>query len=178
MNASDREPRPRLFFGLEPPPQALKQIVAAAGPWVRSGEKPHVNADFHVTLVFLGPCGADELACVREVAAEIERTKFEITFDYVDYWPRARIRCLGSVAVPPELGGLHVSLQNKLMQCGFEPEKRIYKPHVTLARKARSAERTALDTAISWMVEDFCLYESGAGEAATRYRVIDRWSLG
>ena len=64
-----------------------------------------------------------------------------------------------------------------LADCGFEPERRPYAAHVTLARKARPLRFQELQRPLSWLVGDFVLVASRTGGEPPRYRVLKRWRL-
>ena len=61
-------------------------------------------------------------------------------------------------------------LVSALESCGFEPEQRPYRPHVTLARKVRGRPETG-SALMEWFCDDFCLVESAGG----KYSVLRRW---
>jgi 2'-5' RNA ligase len=70
-------------------------------------------------------------------------------------------------------------LQQGLLGCGFEPERRRYKPHVTLHRKVRHAEAGPLEQPIAWQAREFALAASeGGAPGQSRYRILHRWPLG
>ena len=54
-------------------------------------------------------------------------------------------------------------------------EERIYRPHITLARRARPIE--AAVEPIHWHVEDLALVESFPDGRNVHYEVLERWPL-
>jgi 2'-5' RNA ligase len=112
------------------------------------------------------------------VADRIVVPGFSLNLDRLGYWPRPRILWCGPSQTPQPLQQLVLDLQQGLKRCGFEPERRRYKPHITLHRKVRHAEAQALEQPIEWRAEEFVLAGSqGGGPGQTRYRILHRWAL-
>ncbi|MEJ2693341.1 MAG: RNA 2',3'-cyclic phosphodiesterase [Candidatus Thiodiazotropha sp.] len=164
----------RHFFALWPS-QEVRQRLAREASQVAARGRLHHPEDLHMTLVFLGPVAEARLRCVEEVADGILNRPFDLCIDAIGYWPRPRILWAGPREIPEPLRQLVFDLQNGLTACGFEPERRRYKPHVTLYRKAANAHPAVIEPAIEWPVGEFVLAVSGGG--APRYRVVKRWSL-
>ena len=59
---------------------------------------------------------------------------------------------------------------------GIEIEKRPYRPHVTVARKAKLPLSTDIE-AIDWSATEFVLVESISTAQGVRYNVLKRWPL-
>ncbi len=130
-----------------------------------------------MTLVFLGRVDPDRLTCVRGVAAGIRIQPFTLELAKVDYWRRPRILWCGPDAIPSSLQQLVYDLQQGLIGCGFEPENRTYKPHVTLVRRARDARVQRLEQPVVWGPREFVLAGSRSGPVTPRYQVLHRWDL-
>ena len=130
-----------------------------------------------MTLVFLGRVDPDQLACARRVAAGIAIQAFTLELTKVDYWRRPRILWCGPDVIPGSLQQLVDDLKLGLHGCGFEPENRIYKPHVTLVRKARGAKAQRLQQPVVWRPREFVLAGSHSGQVIPRYQVLHRWEL-
>jgi 2'-5' RNA ligase len=171
------QPGQRLFFALWPP-AGLSQEIQRLGQRVQGhGGRAHQLADLHMTLVFLGPVKAEQLPCIEQAAAAIRAESFTLTLDQIDFWPRPRILLLGGSETPAPLAGLVSNLQAGLRPCGFKPERRPFKPHVTLARKARSVAASVLESPLQWPVDEFVLAGSSLGREGGRYQVLKRWGL-
>ena len=80
--------------------------------------------------------------------------------------------------MPAALEGLVRALWSELRGCGFKPETRPYRPHVTLARKAGAVTAFELEKGITWDVRAFSLITSDSGKKVPRYRVLKNWPLG
>ncbi len=137
----------------------------------------HHPQDLHMTLVFLGRVLLEQFPCVRDVAAAIAAEQFRLEINQIDYWKRPRILWCGPDRTPDPLQQLVHDLQQGLTQCSFEPEQRIYKPHITLARKARPAPAQLLDESIVWQPREFVLAGSHSGPKPPRYHILDRWKF-
>jgi 2'-5' RNA ligase len=77
--------------------------------------------------------------------------------------------------MPSELGELHARLWDALVERGFRADDRVYRPHVTLARRARPVE-SAVEP-VSFAVRDLALVESFPDGRNVHYEVLERWPL-
>jgi 2'-5' RNA ligase len=165
----------RLFFALWPDEGVRRQLAAAARRWCR---KPVSDDKLHITLIFLGDQDGEQQTCCAETAAGVRGAGFELELDYLGFWPRAGIQWLGSSRVPPALPALVEALGGALAAaCDYQPERRPFVPHVTLARRVRRAPVKAGLEAIHWPVSDFALVESVMVDGRPLYRVLQRWPL-
>ena len=119
----------------------------------------------------------EQLFCVAEVADSVVSEPFSIEIEQVGYWKRPRILWCGPVQTSPSLQSLVRDLQQGLIKCGFEPEKRTYSPHVTMARKAGPVVNHLLEYPLSWQPTEFVLASSRHGGVPPRYQIIGRWPL-
>ncbi|HFD80586.1 MAG TPA: RNA 2',3'-cyclic phosphodiesterase [Gammaproteobacteria bacterium] len=174
MNETGERKR-RLFFALWPDPEVRRRLAEAARRWT---PHPLATPNLHMTLVFLGARGEEELRCIIEAVSGIRAEPFDIELDYLGHWGRAGIQWLGSSRIPPALNALVGQLQQRLQPCGYEPEKRRFVPHVTLARKVRKPRIKAGLEPIRWSVREFVLAESVSVEGGVSYQVLQRWPLG
>jgi 2'-5' RNA ligase len=168
----------RLFFALWPETKVkqalLKQL--SIGPLVK-GRRHHPD-DLHMTLVFLGQLRGRQFACIEKAAEAVSGQRFELTIDHSGYWSRPKIIWLAPQSIPEPLSQLVDSLKRQLMSCGFEPEQRAYKPHLTLYRKAQRISPWQLDEPIQWQVNEFVLASSNnPGPNQSRYEILQRWVL-
>ncbi len=181
-----RERARRLFFALWPGEALRAALAARTHPMLAAGEGRAVPAgDFHVTLAFLGQVAEHRLAqalCLgAAVANEMgSRTSaLAITFDHIEYWPRAQLVC---AAAGPQSGGaagqLAELLRTRLGAAGFAPDLKAFRAHVTLARKVRLpiTERPFPPTA--WQLSEFALVESRTSASGSLYSVLSTWLLG
>ncbi|MEW8508273.1 MAG: RNA 2',3'-cyclic phosphodiesterase [Candidatus Thiodiazotropha sp.] len=168
----------RLFFALWPDRQVREAFSALAQGVELAEGRRHQAEDLHLTLVFLGQTAQSQRRCIEDVASGIRLPSFELLIDHAGYWSRPRIFWASPKDTPRALSQLVADLNLALQGCGFEPEKRTYKPHVTLYRKARRVASAQLTPSITWQVSDFVLASSAdPGSSGTRYQVLRRWAL-
>ncbi|VFN06250.1 MAG: 2'-5' RNA ligase [Candidatus Kentron sp. G] len=169
----------RLFFALWPTEavrRALRELLEKSTPSL--GGRPVPAENLHVTLLFLGSVDAARQGCLEKAAGGIDAPPFELRFDHLGSFPRARIIWSGVSETPPALLSLAAELGRGAAGCGLEPEGRPFTPHLTLARKAGKPVRDVPHAPVAWPVEGFCLAESLTLPTGARYRVLKRWPLG
>lgn len=144
-----KSPRARLFVALDLPEEVRAGIGAWGGAELTDPALRPVPAEnLHVTLAFLGFRPEKEIeaigAAVRESAGPAPLIELG---DPVPRPPRGRARLYALPAVSPGAELLQAALQERLVTEGFfEPEKRSFWPHVTVARvraEGRGSRRPA-----------------------------------
>jgi len=169
----------RLFFALWPEEPARKAALAAMEPlksklsahWVRP-------ANLHITLAFLGEIEADRVGLAQAAADAVDLPGFELRLDTLEHWRKPQVLCLSPSEPVPALQQLAAELSQHLQSAGFELEKRPYRAHLTLARKAAYLPTEArIEQPIVWKAADFVLVESSQDNRASSYSVLRRWPL-
>ena len=168
--------RQRLFLALWPDDDARECLRLLGEKHVDSGRRTRPE-NLHATLVFLGAVDADTRTCVERVAGSIDGQAFSVTFDGLEHRPRQAIVWAAASHVPAALTRLVELLRTGLMQCGFEPERRPYHLHVTLARKVRRGQAAVAIDPIVWHIGSFVLIESRTHASGASYQVLRSWSL-
>jgi len=125
-------------------------------------------------VAFLGELTAAGLDSARGVPP-IAVGPFELTLDTVGIWPESKILWLAPSTPPDALGELEGQLWDALAERGFRAEERVYRPHMTLARRARAVEGAV--EAVRWAVRDLALVESFPDGRNVHYEVLERWPL-
>ena len=135
---------PRLFTGLELPPQVIQTLSLMRGglPGAR-----WIDPDnYHLTLRFIGDV---ESGIAREIAfmlGQVKRKDFELRLDgltsFGGHKPRAIV---ASVSPSQALMELQAEHERLLRRIGLEPEGRKYTPHVTVARLRDSSSHQVAD---------------------------------
>jgi 2'-5' RNA ligase len=173
-----REARPdrhRVFFALWPDDSTRSAISRATREAVRSsGGRPIAKDRLHLTVAFLGELTTDGVDVAR-AAPPISVGAFELTLDALGIWPESKILWLAPTSAPDALADLEAQLWDRLLERGFHGEERIYRPHVTLARRARPVD--AAVAPISWNVQEIALVESFPHGRNVHYEVLQRWPL-
>lgn len=166
----------RLFFALWPDAGLRERAAAAlASLPVGTGGRPQRPDQLHVTLAFLGAVAADRVPLSLAAAAGLQVRSFEVEFDRVEYWRKPRVLCLAASAPPPPLLDLVADLQVALRARGFELERRPYRAHLTVARKARPTADGPLVPPLCWPAHGFALLESISDRQGARYRPLACW---
>jgi RNA 2',3'-cyclic 3'-phosphodiesterase len=134
-----KSPRLRLFLALDLPDSVLDELVAwqAQAFGERSDLRLLPRASLHITLAFLGYQAARDVERIREVAFEGESEPFDLRPREVVEVPkrRPRLYALGLDEPAEALGRWQADLSRRLHDAGlYEPEKRPFWPHVTIAR--------------------------------------------
>ena len=174
MNRTEQKPlRRRVFFALWPRETTRRELLRVTRTAVRrSGGKATPPGNLHITLAFLGPVTEADLERVVEVPP-IPSPEFSIEFDRLGFWRGSRVLWLGASRVPAALLDLERTLWDALVTIGFERERRPYRAHVTLARKAKPVAE-AIDP-LRWPVSELVLVESRPGARHSVYEVLRMW---
>jgi RNA 2',3'-cyclic 3'-phosphodiesterase len=166
----------RLFFALWPSVELRDQLAAAVGPLLEGKHARAIPAaNFHITLAFLGAVQARKLPGVMEAASRIEAPALTLSVADIEVWDGARILCLTPEASP--LQDLVERLRRNLLARQLEPDRREFRPHVTIAREWRDGNVGGSIGPFEWRAEDFVLVESESAREGSQYRIIGRWPL-
>jgi 2'-5' RNA ligase len=168
----------RVFFALWPDEATRQALRRATRKAVRkSGGRAVAPENFHITLAFLGSVPVERLDCIQAAAGRVRAAPVSLTLDRLGYFARPRLLWLGAGNVPATLTALVQTLNAALGTCGFKPDPRPYRPHVTLARKvSKPGELDTLPT-IVWHVRHFVLAESVTAARGPHYQVLESWAL-
>jgi 2'-5' RNA ligase len=145
-----REPRLRLFVALDLPDAVRDGIEAwSRGELADPALRRVAPAALHMTLAFLGHRPAAEVGAIAAaVEAEMPPAPSIELLDPVPRPARGRPRLYALPARSPAAVELQADLQARLVAAGlYEPEKRPFWPHVTVARvgsEGRGSRRPAL----------------------------------
>ncbi len=165
----------RLFFALWPDDGVRRQIVQICRRLPDKDMKPVRSSNLHVTLSFLGQVDADSERLLRQLCTSIQAQAVSLTFDRLSFWRKPRILCLIAEPPPPVLA-LVDAINVRAEEAGIRTESRLYRPHVTLARKVRKTVQLDFEP-VYWRAQDFCLVESISLEDGVHYQVVQRWPL-
>lgn len=163
----------RLFFALWPD-EAIRQRCRHLIRAVRSAGRPVSATNLHITLVFLGSVDEAAQTTMTQAAANIVVPPMTLTFNRLDYWKRPRVVCLSTEQIDPPVASLVEQLTCAAIQNEIKVDRRPYKAHVTLLRKAKSPPEIEFEP-IVWQARAFCLVESCSTPSGVEYRVIESW---
>jgi len=165
----------RMFFALWPDAETRVRLARATKDAVRrSGGRPIAKDRFHVTVAFLGnltPAGFEIASAVPPIPVGA----FTLVLDTIGAFASSRTLWLGSRSVPPALVELERRLWEALAAKGFIREERIYRPHVTLARRARVVDEEIVR--VEWPVAELALVESLPDGRNVHYEPLRSWPL-
>jgi 2'-5' RNA ligase len=157
----------RLFVAIRPP-AAVRQVLLGAGGGI-VGARWQGDGQLHLTLAFVGDVGGAQAKELISALAEVESAAFAAEVSSVGHFESkgAPTALWARVPLSEPLAQLQRRVERACRRAGLAPDKRGYKPHVTLARLPRSAgpigawlaEHGTL-RAGPWQVEGFTLYES------------------
>jgi 2'-5' RNA ligase len=138
----------------------------------------------HVTLAFLGQRALDEIERAREALREVAAPVGELSLGEPVWLSPRRPHVLTIAVVDPDgaLARLQEALTGALGDAvGFVPERRAFRPHVTVARVRRGAvpRRSGLPETprAAFTGEALALYRSWLGGGPARYEPLERVAL-
>ena len=130
------------------------------------------TANLHLTLVFLGTTDSQHLECYRQALLGLTVPSMTLDLDQLGYWPKPRILWLGPTQTPKPLSQLVQELNKRLATCGYTPERRPFRAHITLARKIPKPDELLNVTPWRWRADRVALVESVSREGGVCYEVL------
>ncbi|MDD2766427.1 MAG: RNA 2',3'-cyclic phosphodiesterase [Candidatus Moranbacteria bacterium] len=176
----------RLFVGIPLSSQLRKRLMQEMELWPKEAVLRTTEENLHVTLFFLGFVQEEEVGemCRRvgEVCKNIE--SFELSFTSMTLMENAENPKMIWLTGEPsdELRSVLEKIEKAFSS--FISEKKIYRPHVTLA-KIKKSKWLKLETKpvlkesvlLNETVEDIAVFESLSLDGKRRYDPIDTFSL-
>lgn len=168
----------RVFFALWPDEEVRASLALAARRMHRvlHGRRTR-DESLHLTLAFIGEIDIESCERLRALPAEVLTSRFRLTLDRWDCWPRNGIGWAGPTVIPVQLRDLSKNLEAWLRVSGFEAGRSKFTPHVTLLRDAQFAAMPGPLTPIEWRVEDLVLVRSELLPQGAHYKVVASWPL-
>jgi 2'-5' RNA ligase len=174
----------RLFVALRPSVTLRRHCLdaIAGGPpgwaWQRDDQ-------LHVTLRFIGEVERPLAEDIAAALSSIRTASVELGLHGVGFFDQGRQGVLFARAGPREpLEALHRKVDRALTTVGLEAERRAFLPHITLARRRRSAtdptvwlEAHAGLSAPVEQIDRFILYESRLGHDGAHYEAVAEYPL-
>ena len=161
----------RLFFALWPEQVIRDQCKVIVDSLPTDQLQTVANLNLHITLAFLGQVTEKQEAAMLTTASTINIPTFSITFDQINFWSKPGILCLTNSQYCLEIDRLASQLALIAEANGIELDKRPYKPHITLVRKANKAFEPEF-TPLIWQANSFCLVESYMNQQSTHYQIL------
>jgi len=174
----------RLFVALRPPAPVRDALLDAMDddPGIRWQD----DDQLHLTLAFLGDVDRRAEQDLADALAAVESPPFELAVRGVGHFERkGRPSALWAGIGPSEpLDRLQRRVVAACRRAGLEPDRKAFRPHVTLARLGRSSPPAGRWLAAHgtlaagpWEVDEFALYESRLTPAGAQYEPLARFSL-
>lgn len=167
----------RLFVALWPDAEVRARLAEVAAALRLPGRRLVPAPNLHLTLAFLGAADAGRRACIERALSDVAGSAFTLAFGTLRHRRRSAMVWLEARGVPPALDALVAAINQALAACGYAPESRPFRAHVTLARNARGLGSRPSDIGLDWHVRDFCLASSRLASGGSEYTVLRRWPL-
>ncbi|MGC1869688.1 MAG: RNA 2',3'-cyclic phosphodiesterase [Acidobacteriaceae bacterium] len=179
----------RLFIGIPLAASVIEELekVSMRHRVEGDGLRWSTPESWHITLQFLGKTSETQYVCVVARLRNLRSAPLPIELDDLGFFDRAGIFFAG-VTLTPELLALQQMVTASTIPCGFVPEDRPYRPHITLARAKGRRNATGLETLKAkirhqpkfsqFVAEEFLLYESLTHPTGSQYETRERFRLG
>lgn len=185
----------RSFLAFELPPVIKRGIseVSRAGKefpldlaWVKSD-------NIHLTMVFMGNIPEEKIQSIGEAAKKVcaGTEPFDVSPGGLGFFGsrrHPRVLWMGLHSDVRRMGRFREALQKSLKPFGIKPEKRPFKPHLTLGRFKKGARPWPhLDNMISeyanlrgrtCALKELVLFKSDLTPEGAIYTKLDAWMLG
>ncbi len=168
----------RLFFALWPPGSAAQALHGwASAAHAQTGGRITREPTIHLTLAFLGDLPLEQVATLKACAKRVQGRAFEMRLDEGRWWQHNRIVWAGPREMPEALRDLAAELETQLEAAGFRTEKREFKAHVTLVRRAEQASVLPDFEPVAWSASEFVLVRSTLTPEGPAYETLARFPL-
>ncbi len=175
---------PRLFAGLELPPEATEALSGLNGEL--AGARWIEMDDLHMTLRFAGDLDGPTARELEAGLASIDAAAFSLEFTRLGLFGSEHPRALWAGFSPhPALLALQKSVERAARHAGLPPEGRKFTPHVTLAHLRGTtplAVAQFIDGQVAFRlptiaVSNLILYSARPGSGGGPYVVEQRYPL-
>jgi 2'-5' RNA ligase len=171
----------RLFFAFWPDAALRDELAGRVAEWTRGYPcRPQRPDQWHLTVEFVGSVATDRQHALYAAAKAIEGfldAPEVIVLDRLEHWPRPQVLCVTATTVSRGVAALASALKDALRRHGFEPEQREFRPHLSVARKARQPVAARGVGPIGWPVRTLSLVKSHSDAAGSRYEPCACWNL-
>jgi 2'-5' RNA ligase len=141
----------------------------------------------HITLKFLGNVKDERRAGIEQALRQIHAPRFQISVQGIGVFPNPkspRVLWVG-IRADDGLASLAAQVDQQMVCNGFEPEKRAFSPHVTLARLKERSGKSEIEKALSvpesnfgtMTARAFHLYESNVSPQGSIYKQLNTFEL-
>jgi 2'-5' RNA ligase len=155
----DAEPA-RLFLALWPDDQTRAALARCRDAWIwDAGARPEPDERLHLTLHFLGAVPQQRLPELVD-GLQIPYPRFALRLGRPERWSNS-VAVLGLEVMSPTLLHLQAALCGKLEGLALPVDRRVFRPHVTLARNVGPSAVPPSDLMpVRWPVSGYALVQS------------------
>ena len=174
----------RLFVAIRPPEDVIDLLIDAMD------ENPELrwvgDEQLHLTLRFIGEVERPMANDLASALGTIRSEKFELRINGAGRFDRRSGGALWAGVEPKApVTALAAKVERASQQVGLEPERRVFHPHITLARwKGRSSraadsftERARGLASQPFAVDRFILFESHLSRHGPHYEEVQSYPL-
>lgn len=167
--------RMRLFVGV-PVAVEVADALSAAADKLPNGYLRTAPENMHITLSFLGETPEQQIPSLITELDGVRHPHFTIKVAGIGTFPGV---VFAKVESSPALEKLAADARDRMARCGFPPERRPYRPHITLARARVRALRTPELPLVPLQFEagQFVLYRSLLGSPGAHYQQMRVFAL-
>ncbi|NDV61747.1 RNA 2',3'-cyclic phosphodiesterase [Puniceicoccales bacterium CK1056] len=177
----------RLFLSIDLPDYVKDSLLAIQEETLK-GFNWVPRERFHLTLKFIGDIPGQFQETIEAAIDPIQVRSFLLPIDGLGSFPpmgKAHAVWAGLATGHPHLFQLHKRIEDALFNIGIEPEKRIYHPHITVARVNHAADESVRQFlkrhqnfgAAPFKVDAFHLMQSQEIEGKRVYSIERTWEL-
>lgn len=141
----------RTFFAIDLPEELQTIVATNLAPLIQNTNNQHIRwvapKNWHLTLRFLGNINQTQLQCIinKVTTALASIPQFAMALTELALFPQvtnAHTLIFKTTALV-ELTQLALTIDREVTTCGIAPDKRPFKPHLTVARLNRKFELPA-----------------------------------
>jgi len=163
----------RIFYALWPSHRQRETLRDAINPVLSAVEGNAIDRRYwHITLVYIGDFPEERIPDLMCAMETVDPGEIRLRFENLTFWHRPKIACVHTKTVPAELTRLVTELKQVLTTFDIEPEDRVYRPHITLARKVRVFPDARLARPVDLQWSEFELVESVTIRGEVQYRPL------
>lgn len=170
----------RAFFGLSPNAETKLAIQTWRNNAFPDLHAPVPEANFHVTLAFLGNVSVEQLDTINHLIDQTPKvTTFDVSLNQLGYWSKPKAFWLGCQQTAPEHTRLVTLIHGIANQSGLQLQQQEYVTHLTLARKCKvKPPEPVVPANFQWHVDQFHLFESISSSQGVYYAIRQSWPMG
>lgn len=178
LKSNKSEGKLRLFFALWPTESAARTMHEwAEAAHAQTGGRVTRAGTIHLTLAFLGDVPGDRVASLIDCARRVRGMPFDLRLDEGRWWEHNGIVWAAPLRMPEPLRDLAAQLDSALESGGFRTEKREFKAHISLVRRAENGEVLPAFGPVEWRADEFVLVRSALAADGPAYATLSRFSL-